>query len=138
MGNSQTKTKTKSSPCQRFCQWLRSCSQRCCGLFSKSKVAKDTPPSPLPSPSIVQNPKGTLAYWEKEYARLKGEVESSSQVAQLRQDWFNNDIGYSFQTPQGFGAATLPPSYHALGKSNAFKELAHAEKMVVQLGGSIY
>ena len=65
-------------------------------------------------------------------------VENSQEVDQLRKDWFNPDIGHSFQTPQGFGAATLPPSYHNLGTSKVFQELEHAEQMIHELGCSIY
>jgi len=88
---------------------------------------------PKPPVVVVRN---DLDYWIHEHARLSQKVEKAKETARLRQEWNDPSVGHVFSAG-GMGMMTLPPAWHVMADSPLMKEMNHAEKMIVKLGGNL-
>lgn len=78
-----------------------------------------------------------LAYWKRQHALLTSKMENSSVGQRFQQEWHDPQIGHQHMVG-GMIMSTLPPSWNALAESKTMKELQHAERMIANLGGSVY
>jgi hypothetical protein len=122
--------------CSRLCAWIRRLRHR------------TAPVSPINTPircSHTHTPtrvdvgrpnrhSNSLVYWTRELADAR--KDQSEEVARLRKDWWDGDVGTSGCTPSGAGYATLPPSFHVVGVN--MDRIHNAEIRVMELGGNVY
>ena len=78
-----------------------------------------------------------LAYWYKEHAELEAKMAESKTGAKFQEECFDDSIGHGGSV-HGMDFSSLPPSYNAFVNDPITKQYAHAEKMIYELGGSLY